>query len=109
MAYGVDGEIKLIHRKATGRKPNGTPTYEQTERLVPCLVESISQSEFYEAGQAGIEAEFVFVVNPIEYAKELRLEYDGALYRIYRTYRRKMDELELYASREKGLNGNFEQ
>ena len=108
MAYSIDAEIRLISRKATGRRPNGAPTYEVKDRLIPCKVESVSQSEYFEAGQAGIEAEFVFIVNPIEYQKETRLEYEGANLRIYRTYRRAMDELELHAAREKGLNGNVD-
>lgn len=106
MAYSIDAEIKLISRKATGRRPNGAPTYEVKDHLVPCKVESVSQSEYFEAGQAGIEAEYVFIINPINYAKETRLEYEGAVLRVYRTYRRAMDELELHAAREKGLNGD---
>lgn len=106
MAYSFDGEIKLIGRKAIGRDPRGIPTYETRERVIPCKVESASQSEFFNAGQAGITPEHVFVINPIEYSKEMRLEFDGAPFRVYRVYRRSMDELELYAAGESGLNGN---
>lgn len=105
MAYSVESEITLISRKLIGRDSKGTAQYESKMRTIPCKFESVSQSEFFTAGQAGIAAEGIFVVNPIEYQKELRLIHEGVALKVYRTYRRSMDELELHAASEVGMNG----
>lgn len=102
MAYGTDSTIDLVSRQATGRNTKGQPTYTSTSRTIFCQVESVSRDEFFEAGQAGIQAAWLFIVNPIDYQNELLINYEGQPYRIYRSYRRAMDELELYASREVG-------
>lgn len=105
MAYGVDCTISLVARTSIGRNPKGQPIYSSTKREVFARAESVSRDEFFEAGQAGILSSWLFIINPVEYTGELLIEYEGATYRIYRTYRRAMDELELYASKEVGNYG----
>lgn len=105
MAYSVDGEITLISRKLNGRDSKGVPLYIQEERVIPCKVMSVNQSEFFNAGQNGILSEGKFIVNPVEYNRELRLMHEGIQMKIYRTFRKSADELELYATNSEGLNG----
>lgn len=105
MAYGTDCTIKLVSRIATGRNTKGQPTYTVTKREIFARAESVSRDEFFEAGQAGIASSWLFIINAVEYTGELLIEYEGSTYRIYRTYRRAMDELELYASKEVGNYG----
>lgn len=102
MAYGIDTTIDLVSRKATGRNTKGQPTYTTTIRTVYARAESVSRDEFFEAGQAGILASWLFIMNPVDYQNELLVSYEGRTFRIYRTYRRAMDELEIYASQEVG-------
>ena len=102
MAYGVDGEIYLVKKTATGRDARGFPVYGEARRLILAKVESAPQSEFFQAGQVGIQSEYVFRINPAEYEGERLAEYEGEQYRIYRRYQSAMDELELYAGKELG-------
>jgi len=107
MAYGIDTTIELVSRKATGRNTKGQPTYTTASRTVYCRAESVSRDEFFEAGQAGLQASWLFILNPIDYAGELLVNYEGDTYRIYRSYRRAKDELELYVSKEVGHGNQF--
>ena len=102
MAYSIDGEITLIKKTATGRDARGFPVYGEARRLILAKVESAPQSEYFQAGQVGIQSEYVFIINPIEYQGERLAEYQGEQYRIYRRYHRDMDELEIYAGKELG-------
>lgn len=107
MAYGIDTTIELVSRKAAGRNTKGQTTYTTTPRTVFCHAESVSRDEFFEAGQAGLQASWLFILNPIDYAGELLVNYEGDTYRIYRSYRRAKDELELYVSKEVGHGNQF--
>lgn len=102
MAYSVDGEIKLIKRKTSGKDSRGNPLYTTQKRGVLAKIESTPQSEFFNAGQSGIQSEFIFKVNPIEYQGERLVEYEGEELKIYRKYRSEVDVLELYAGKEIG-------
>lgn len=59
-------------------------------------VRSISSSEFFNAGNAGMKPAYKFVINYDEYSGETLVEYEGKRYVIYRTYRPSEDRLELY-------------
>lgn len=83
---------------------NGT----YTSREVYCRVESIRQSEFFEAGRSGLNPEYRFIVFEGNYQGEEIVEYKDKTYSIYRTYLRANDDLELYVERKGGTNGNKE-
>lgn len=69
---------------------------EDFSRQVFCEKKSIPQSEFYHAGQSGIKARRILVVNTFDYHEELKLKYSEKVYHIYRTYDRDDDKTELY-------------
>lgn len=57
---------------------------------------SISQSEFFAAGQNGIRPATMFLVRTKEYGGQKRIKCDDNVYSIYRTYDRPDGVTELY-------------
>ena len=76
----------------------------ETTREIFCEVQSVTRSEFFDAGRAGLNPEFVFRVFFADYEGETICEYNDQRYTIYRTYLAKNDRLELYAERKGGTN-----
>lgn len=75
----------------------------ETTRDVFCEVESVTRSEFFDAGRNGLNPEYVFTIFFDDYEDETVCEYKGKRYGIYRTYH-DSDDLELYAERKGGTN-----
>lgn len=75
------------------------------KKQVFCQVQSISQSEFFEAGRNGLNPSFKFVIFFGDYNNEPMIEYKDETYSIYRTYLTRNDNLELYCERKGGTNG----
>ena len=71
----------------------------RTTTDVFALVESASQSEFFNGGQNGLRPEFKFTVLLNEYIGQETLIYKSVEYTIYRTYRRDDGRIELYTQR----------
>jgi len=76
-----------------------------TARNVFCQVNSITRSEFFDAGRNGLNPEFMFSMFAGDYEGERTCEYRGQKYSIYRTYLGRNDVIELYAERKGGTNG----
>lgn len=76
-----------------------------TAREVMCQVDSVTQSEFFEAGRNGLNPEFRFTLFFGDYNGESIVEYNGNTYAVYRTYYRRTDKIELYVERKGGTNG----
>lgn len=76
----------------------------ETQKRVFCQVNSVSQTEFYEAGRNGLNPSFRFTVFFGDYNNEPIVAYKGQTYAVYRTYLRKDDMLELYCERKGGTN-----
>ncbi len=96
--------IKLIGTTKTQDK-YGVWRETPTAKEVMCQVDSISQSEFFEAGRNGLNPEYRFTVFFGDYSGEQIVEYDGQTYSVYRTYHQRTDKLELYCERKGGTNG----
>lgn len=90
-----------------------TVTYEQDDLLqsipvenphdVFCGMSSVSASEFFEAGRAGLNAELRATIAYDEYAGETTAVYNGIRYGVYRTYYdMSRDTMELYLERKAG-------
>lgn len=78
------------------------PIEESIEIL--CHIESIGQSEFFAAGQNGINSDIKIVTQAVNYSNEEIIEYNGERYGIYRTFRRNnSDEIELYCEMKGGI------
>lgn len=74
------------------------------KKQVFCQVESVRQSEFFEAGRNGLNPSYKFVVFFGDYDDEPFVEYKGQTYSVYRTYLTKTDKMELYVERKGGSN-----
>ena len=75
------------------------------KRAVFVQTESVTRSEFFDAGRAGLNPEYRFTMFAGDYEGEEIVEYNGKRYAVYRTYRGKDDTLELYVERRGGTNG----
>lgn len=65
-------------------------------RAVFCQKKSISQAEFYSAGQIGFKPDCVFVVNTLDYRNEKKLKFKNIIFDIYREFDRQDERTELY-------------
>lgn len=79
------------------------------DRMVFAQVDSITRSEFFEAGRNGLNPDFRFTIFAGDYEGEKTLRYKSNEYGIYRTYLARNDNLELYAERKGGVDGGTEQ
>lgn len=96
--------IKLIGMTKT-QDAYGVWRKTPTAKEVMCQVDSVSQTEFYEAGRNGLNPEYRFTMFYADYSGESVVEYKGNTYSVYRTYLRKTDIIELYVERKGGTNG----
>lgn len=74
--------IRLIGT-TTQKDEYGVPRVVDTEpREVMCYVDSVTRSEFFDAGRNGLNPEFVFRVFFADYEGERLLEYNGKLLKV---------------------------
>ena len=92
--------IQLI-KQTVSTNTYGIEEMTETEREVFCRVDSITQTEFYQAADTQINPEYRFTVFFGDYEGEMLLAFNDSRYSIYRTYRTG-DDLELYAERKVG-------
>jgi len=76
----------------------------EQSREIYCEVQSVTRSEFFEAGRSGLNPDMQFTVFFADYSGEEIVEYNGERYSVYRTYLTKDDNLELYVERAGGTN-----
>ena len=90
--------IDLISENRTGHGVHEAVT--ETERTVMCTVRSVQRTEYYNALNAGIQPEYVFVLTLAEdYQKERLVKYQGQKCRVVRTYRTEDDGIEITVER----------
>lgn len=75
----------------------------ETRSQIFAKKDSVSRSEFYNGGKAGLQPEFKLTTAIIDYNGELEVELDGVRYGIYRTYNISPDYIELYCEKKGGL------
>ena len=75
---------------------------ERTETDDFAIVESVTMSEFYQAGMQGFKPEYRMTVWMTEYNGQNLIEYNDKTYTVYRTYRRDDGRMELYVTERKG-------
>ena len=75
----------------------------ETARTVFCSIASVSASEWFEAGRAGMQAALKVTMFAPDYRGEQIAVVDGVRYGVYRTYRAKNETLELYLERKAGV------
>ncbi|MEC0037731.1 phage head closure protein [Bacillus cereus] len=69
---------------------------EDFTRQVFCEKKSVSQNEFFQAGQNGFKPKCVLIVYTLDYQEEQKVQYHNKKYKIYRTYERDDERIELY-------------
>lgn len=94
-------KITLISTEYT-QDDLGEWTETQTNTEVFAMVNSVTMSEFYNAGLQGFKPDYRFTVWMNEYADQELVEYKGKVYSVYRTYRRDDGRIELYVNEKKG-------
>ncbi len=75
---------------------------QEARRDVYCNLSSVSASEWFEAGRAGLNAEHRATMFVYDYSGEQIAELDGVRYGIYRTYLGRNEAIELYLERKAG-------
>ncbi|MDD6948829.1 MAG: hypothetical protein PUI75_07360 [Subdoligranulum sp.] len=75
----------------------------ETARNVFCNVASVSASEWFEAGRAGMQAALKVTMFAPDYQGEQIAVVGGIRYGVYRTYLTKNETLELYLERKAGI------
>ena len=79
----------------------GNEVATEVESTVFCEVDSITQTEFYQAANTELNPEYKFTIFFGDYSGQPIVIYNGVRYAIYRTYRAD-DNLELYVERKIG-------
>ena len=80
----------------------GVPVETEASSEVFALVSSVGQTEFFQAGQAGLKPAAVYAVKSWEYSGEDEIDVNGERFAVYRTYARVDGRTELYVRRKKG-------
>ena len=83
----------------------GVAVKQRTGREVFCKVDSVTRSEFFEAGRSGLKPEYRITMFFGDYEGETLVGYNGRIYSVYRTYMAKTDIIELYVERKTGTDG----
>ena len=81
----------------------------QISREVFCQVDSVTRAEFFEGGRNGLNPEYRITMFFGDYNGERDVVYNGKAYSVYRTYKGRKDEIELYVQRKGGSNGKESQ
>ena len=72
-------------------------------REVFCNITSVSADEWFDAGKAGLKAEYRATMFLYDYQGEELAELDGVRYGVYRTYAGRNETIELYLERKAGV------
>ena len=97
-------EINLINTDEDIIDEIGQRIEVKTVTPVFAVIDSITQSEFLSGGQLGLQPDLRFRVWAHEYNGQKMLEYDNAVYSVYRTYQAPDGRTELYTEMRIGEN-----
>ncbi|MCQ2009259.1 phage head closure protein [Sporolactobacillus sp. STSJ-5] len=97
----LDDVCKLID-VVTTEDELGQPIEFEKPRQIFCSRISVSRAEFAAAGQVGLKAQLVLVVDSDEYDGEDRVDYIEKRYSIYRDFMRSDGYTELYCEVKSG-------
>lgn len=95
-------KITLISVHRTQDSDGFSIENETASEVWGCL-DSITGTEFYQSGLLGIQPSLRATVWLSEYKDQTMCEVEGKRYRIYRTYKRNLDEIELYMEERGGV------
>ena len=96
-------DVVFLIKETFDRDEYGVLKSEKTEREVFCNIGSISQKEFYRAGEQGLKPQYkITLSNAADYEGEELLKLHNKEYVIYRTYINKTEAIELYVTEKIG-------
>lgn len=98
-------DIVTLYAETVTRDKYGINHKSTTTREVFCKVDSVTRTEFFDAGRSGLNPEYRITMFYGDYNGEYVVGYKGRLYSVYRTYLAKTDIIELYVERQGGTNG----
>lgn len=98
-------QIKLIGKIGTDKDALGQIIKTDDISTIYADVESVTQTEFMQAGAMGFKPELKFRIWRNDYYGETLVDYNEKRYSIYRTYYASDGRIELYAERRVG-SGN---
>lgn len=94
-------KIKLISIEYT-QDAIGQWVESRTERSLFGYINSVSATEFFQAGLQGMKPDYRIDIWMTEYEGEELIEYNGKVYNVYRSYKRNDGRIELYVNEKKG-------
>lgn len=97
-------DIITLYKDTVTYDDYGVAVKTRTGRDVFCKVDSVTRSEFFEAGRAGLNPEYRITMFFGDYEGEAIVGYNGRTYSVYRTYQAKTDIIELYVERRVGTD-----
>ena len=97
-------DIITLYKDTVTYDDYGVAVKTRTGREVFCKVDSVTRSEFFEAGRAGLNPEYRITMFFGDYEGEALVGYNGRNYSVYRTYQAKTDIIELYVERKAGTD-----
>lgn len=96
-------EIYLISESETLDAINQPIVTETKSAALFVELRSLSGNEVFEGRQGGLFPEFSFVISSFDYHGEKKVEYNGKVYAVYRTYEPDEDNVEVYCQTEGGV------
>jgi SPP1 family predicted phage head-tail adaptor len=80
----------------------GNPIKTPTSKEIYCVVESVTQSEFFQASQSVLKPQLKMIVCEFDYNGETLVKYNNKNYTVYRSYLRNDERIELYLTTKAG-------
>lgn len=97
-------DIITLYSDSIAYDDYGVAVKTRTGKDVFCKVDSVTRSEFFEAGRSGLNPEYRMTMFFGDYDGETIVGYNGKIYSVYRTYQAKTDIIELYVERKAGTD-----
>lgn len=94
-----DNELTLISQSIEEDEIGNQVPIEAKINIL-CSIKSIGRTEFYNAAANGLKPTLIFIVHPYEYSDETYIEFSEdetpkKRYKVMKTYKTNMEELEL--------------
>lgn len=99
----MDGAAYLIYE--TYRSDGiGQHISDEEKREILVTEGALTRTEYFKAGQSGMNPEVMLTTAAVNYSGETVIEYKNVRYEVYRTYLRPdTDEIELYLRKKAGI------
>ncbi|WKY24652.1 phage head closure protein [Lactococcus sp. bn62] len=97
-----DEEITLVSSDGFTEDELGQQNPKIKKTVVLGFEKPMNRSEFYQAGQSGIELSHTLIIHPFEYNNEQQLIFRDKLLTVVRSYRASNEELELICRKKAG-------